>query len=78
MSTAFAQFAYCTAVPWPCTVAWVMTPSTSSVVRSSCPRRPLNASAAWGAIRVRVASLSVSTSAAIIEAVAKSPPAAAV
>ena len=55
-----------------------MTPSTSSVVRSSWPRSPLSASAACGAMRVRVASLSVSTSAVNIEALAKSPPTAAV
>ena len=74
MRTAFAQCAYWTAVPWPPAVASVMTPSISSVAPASWPRSPASAIAAYGPMRVPVASLTASTSAIKRAALAKSPP----
>src|SRR5689334_2277941 len=57
MTTALAQLAYCTAVPWPPSVASRMVLSISGAASVSRPRRAARTSAPYGATRVRVASV---------------------
>ena len=76
MTTALAQCAYWTAVPWPPAVASSMVASISSEASASCPRSAASTSAPYGPTRVPVASLTASASAISSAAVAKSPPSA--
>ena len=73
MRIALAQCAYWTAVPWPPAVAASIVASISAVASASWPRKAERTSAAYGATRAPVASVTASASATSRPARSKSP-----